>query len=292
MPVWALMKTVRRIGARIAQLGLDRPLTLGDSPLSGPGEQIRGKRILLTGASSGVGEAAALSLAAEGAELILVARGAEALHRVRDEVVRSGGAAFAHTADLSDEDDVRRLVVTVLTEHGTPDVLINNAGRSIRRTAIDSVDRLHDYRRTMAVNYFGPVGLMLGFLPGMKLRGSGHIINISTWGVPVGAMPKFSAYAGSKAALSIVGRSIGVESAGDGIAVSTVYFPLIRTPMIAPTAEYSKLPALTSEQAAKWITHAVQHQPDELMPRYARVLQRVSAVRAAGTDALLGRSPT
>lgn len=180
----------------------------------------------------------------------------------------------------------------VLAEHGAPDVLINNAGRSIRRSAIDSVDRLHDYRRTMAVNYFGPVGLMLGFLPGMKQRGSGHIINISTWGVPAGTMPKFSAYAGSKAALSIVGRSIGVESAEDGIAVSTIYFPLIRTPMIAPTAEYARLPALTSEQAASWITHAVRHRPEELMPRYARVLQRVSAIRAAGTDALLGRGPT
>lgn len=286
------MNTARRIGARLAHLGMDRPLSFGDSPLSGPGEQIAGKQILLTGASSGVGEAAALALAADGAEMILVARGADELDRVRDTIIHRGGLASAHTADLSDEDDVRRLIDVVLAEHGTPDVLINNAGRSIRRSAIDSVDRLHDYRRTMAVNYFGPVGLMLGFLPGMKQRGSGHIVNISTWGVPAGTMPKFSAYAGSKAALSIVGRSIGVESKADGIAVSTIYFPLIRTPMIAPTSEYSRLPALSSEQAASWITHAVRRRPEELMPRYARVLQRVSAIRAAGTDALLGRSPT
>ncbi|MBA4024225.1 MAG: short-chain dehydrogenase [Gordonia sp.] len=286
------MTTARRLTARIAHFGLDRPISLNDLPFSATPERIDAKKILLTGASSGVGEAAALALAAQGAELILVARGAEELTRVRDTIVARGGAATAHTADLADEGEVERLVATVLESHGTPDVLINNAGRSIRRSAIDSVDRLHDYRRTMAVNYFGPVGLMLGFLPGMKLRGSGHIVNVSTWGVPAGTMPKFSAYAGSKAALSIVGRSIGLELGAAGIAVSTIYFPLIRTPMIAPTAEYNTLPALTAEQAARWITHAVHHRPDELMPRYARILQRVAAIRAAGAGVVLGRLPT
>lgn len=286
------MTTARRLGARLAHFGLDRPISLGDRPSSSSPNRIRGKKIVVTGASSGVGEAAALALAADGAEMILVARGAEELFRVRDAITARGGIAAAHTADLADEDDVERLVATVLETHGTPDVLINNAGRSIRRSAIDSVDRLHDYRRTMAVNYFGPVGLMLGFLPGMKQRGSGHVINVSTWGVPAGTMPKFSAYAGSKAALSIVGRSIGLELRAEGIAVSTIYFPLIRTPMIAPTAEYESLPALTAEQAASWITHAVRHRPEELMPRYARMLQRVAAIRAAGADALLGRLAT
>ncbi|PYE12934.1 short-subunit dehydrogenase [Williamsia limnetica] len=286
------MTIARRLGARLAHFGLDRPISLNDRPFSSTPDRIDGKKIVLTGASSGVGEAAALALAEQGAELILVARGAAELSRVRDAIVARGGAATAYPADLADEDDVDRLVATVLETHGTPDVLINNAGRSIRRSAIDSVDRLHDYRRTMAVNYFGPVGLMLGFLPGMKLRGGGHIVNVSTWGVPAGTMPKFSAYAGSKAALSIVGRSIGLELGADGIAVSTIYFPLIRTPMIAPTAEYNALPALTAEQAASWITHAVHHRPEELMPRYARILQRVAAVRTAGAGAVLGRLPT
>ncbi|ORM36898.1 SDR family NAD(P)-dependent oxidoreductase [Williamsia sp. 1135] len=286
------MTTARRLAARIAQIGLDRPISLNDRPFASSPARLDAKKILLTGASSGVGEAAAVALAAQGAELILVARGAEELTRVRDIIVAQGGAATAFTADLADEDDVERLVATVSETRGTPDVLINNAGRSIRRSAIDSVDRLHDYRRTMAVNYFGPVGLMLGFLPGMKLRGSGHIVNVSTWGVPAGTMPKFSAYAGSKAALSIVGRSIGLELGAAGIAVSTIYFPLIRTPMIAPTAEYDTLPALTAEQAASWITHAVHHRPEELMPRYARILQRVAAIRAAGAGVVLGRLPT
>ncbi|HEY9312024.1 SDR family NAD(P)-dependent oxidoreductase [Williamsia sp.] len=286
------MKTARRLGAHLARFGLARPYSLHDTLAAGTPAQVRGRTIVITGASSGVGEAAALALGREGAELILVARGSEGLNAVRDQIVAAGGAAHSHPADLADEDDVRRLVDEILAEHGTPDVLVNNAGRSIRRTALDSVDRLHDYRRTMAVNYFGPVGLMLGFLPGMKSRGSGHIINISTWGVPAGSMPKFSAYAGSKAALSIVGRSIGTELAGDGITVSTIYFPLIRTPMIAPTAEYNGLPALTADDAASWITHAVRHQPSEVMPRYARVLQRVSAIRAAGTDRVLGRGLT
>lgn len=284
------MTTARRLGAHLARFGLARPHSLGDT--FGSPAPIGGRTITITGASSGVGEAAALALGKEGAELILVARGADGLNAVRDRVVADGGVAHCHPADLADEADVHRLVDEVLAEHGTPDVLINNAGRSIRRTAIDSVDRLHDYRRTMAVNYFGPVGLMLGFLPGMKTRGGGHIINISTWGVPAGAMPKFSAYAGSKAALSIVGRSIGTELSADGVVVSTIYFPLIRTPMIAPTAEYDGLPALTADEAASWITHAVRHRPAEVMPRYARVLQRVSAIRAAGTDRLLGRGLT
>ncbi|PXW30898.1 UNVERIFIED_CONTAM: short-subunit dehydrogenase [Williamsia faeni] len=286
------MRTARRLGALLARFGLARPYSLDDTFAAGTPARIRGRRIVITGASSGVGEAAALALGREGAELILVARGTEGLTVVRDRIVAAGGVAHCHPADLADEDDVRRLVDAILADHGTPDVLINNAGRSIRRTAMDSVDRLHDYRRTMAVNYFGPVGLMLGFLPGMKSRGSGHIINISTWGVPAGSMPKFSAYAGSKAALSIVGRSIGTELSGDGIAVTTIYFPLIRTPMIAPTAEYNRLPALTADDAASWITHAVRHRPAEVMPRYARVLQRVSAIRAAGTDRVLRRGLT
>ncbi|MBT0567701.1 SDR family NAD(P)-dependent oxidoreductase [Williamsia sp. CHRR-6] len=276
---------------RVVRTAMQRPRTTADlSPLSGrSADDLRGTTVLITGASSGIGADAAELFAGHGANVILVARREDELALVAHRIHGSGGLAHPTPADLSDRDDVARLVEHVQSEHGVPDIVINNAGRSIRRSVLDSTDRLHDYERTMAVNYFGPVQLTLGFLDGMRSRGSGHFINVSTWGIPMGTMPRFSAYAGSKAALTVFGRSIAADLRGTGIAVSTVYFPLVRTPMISPTAEYTEAPALTSAEAARWLIHAAVHREPEVMPRIARFLRRVGAVSTDVADAMVTR---
>ncbi|WP_411269161.1 SDR family oxidoreductase [Rhodococcus sp. MTM3W5.2] len=252
--------------------------------------RIEGKRILLTGASSGVGEAAARRLAAEGAELILVARGAEALEAVRDEIVGEGGTAHAVPCDLTDPDDVDRLRTLVRDELGPVDVLVNNAGRSIRRPVEESLDRFHDFERTMALNYFGPVRLTLALLPEMLERRQGHVVNVATWGVPGGVMPKFAAYHASKSAVSAFGRDLGAELDGRGVSVTTVHFPLIRTPMIAPTKDYDAMPALTPEDAASWLVTAIRTRPVELLPTYAELLRFLDNFAPTVTDALVRRA--
>ncbi|SIS21608.1 SDR family NAD(P)-dependent oxidoreductase [Williamsia sterculiae] len=275
---------------RASRLALQRSYTVGEvAGLFGGGRDLGGRLIALTGASSGIGAAAAESLARAGADLILIGRDGERLAEVGARARAFGVVVRCVKADLTDETDTARLVDELLAG-GCPDVLINNAGRSIRRSVIDATDRLHDYKRTMAINYFGPVQLTLGLLPEMRRRGDGHIVNVSTWGIVGGAMPKFSAYAASKAALSAFGRSMGAELRGTGVSVTTVYYPLVRTPMIAPTAEYSRLPTLTPEEAAEWLTYSVRNRPNEVMPRYAKVLRRVVAVSSDWADGMISRS--
>ncbi|MFF2027496.1 SDR family oxidoreductase [Streptomyces sp. NPDC058171] len=250
---------IRQMLTQAALNPLPTPRTLAARLVPGTGHTVAGKRILVTGGSSGVGEAAARRLATLGAEVVLVARGSDALESVRDDILRSGCDAHAVPCDLTDPESVDALVARVLGEIGPVDVLVNNAGRSIRRTVEDSLDRFHDFERTMAVNYFGSTRLTLKLLPSMLERGEGHVINVATWGVPAGVMPKFSAYHASKAAVGAFGRSLGAELRDRGISVTTLDFPLVRTPMIAPTADYDAMAALTPEQAAEWFVTAVRH---------------------------------
>jgi short-subunit dehydrogenase len=204
-------------------------------------DAVKGKTIMITGASSGIGESAAMQIGAAGGKILLVARTREKLEEVAAEVQDRGGTAFVHPCDLSDTDDVERMAQEVLAQHHHVDILVNNAGKSIRRSVDRSYDRFHDYQRTMALNYFAPVKLMLDLLPVMRERGSGHIINVSTIGLQINT-PRFAAYLASKAALDAFSRSIGPEVIGDGVHITTVYMPLVRTPMIAPTKIYDRLP--------------------------------------------------
>ncbi|MDZ7912595.1 MAG: SDR family NAD(P)-dependent oxidoreductase [Rhodococcus sp. (in: high G+C Gram-positive bacteria)] len=248
---------------------------------------LSGKTVLLTGASSGIGEAVAYALADRGARVIAVARNEDALARVCGAITASGGEAYTVTADMADADSVTELARVVLERFGPPDVVVNNAGRSIRRTAIDAADRAHDYERTMAVNYFGPVRLTLALLPELRAAGRGHFINIGTWGTTVGVMPKFSAYHASKAALAAFSRSVGSECHGTDIAFTTIGFPLVRTPMISPTAEYDAAAALTPGRAAEWVLTAIRDRPAELYPSFSTVLRLISTVSPKLTDSLV-----
>ncbi|MCL2770131.1 MAG: SDR family oxidoreductase [Solirubrobacterales bacterium] len=229
--------------------GMGRGRTLRDA--------VAGRHVLITGASSGIGRATALKVAQAGGVPLLVARNVERLEETRAQIVAAGGTAFVYAADISNMEEVDHLVQRVLADHHHVDVLINNAGRSIRRSVALSYDRFHDYERTMQLNYFGAVRLILRLLPPMRERGRGHIINISSIGVQTNP-PRFSAYVASKAALDAFTRVVASEVIGDGVAFTTIHMPLVRTPMIAPTTMYKAFPTITAEEAADMIADALR----------------------------------
>ena len=223
---------------------------------------LEGRVVLITGASSGIGRSSALAVARRGAKVLLVARRADELEEVRAEITAAGGQAAAYPCDLTDGDAVDALVKAVLADHGAVDMLVNNAGRSIRRSVQLSTERFHDYERTMAVNYFGPVRLTLGLLPSMAERGFGHVVNVTTMGLQTDT-PRFSAYLASKAALEEFGQTAGRETLTDGITFSSVRMPLVRTPMIAPSG-YRGLPSSSPERAAALVVKALEERPQIL----------------------------
>ena len=230
-----------------------------DRSLSGA---VRGKIVLITGASSGIGKATAVKVADAGATVLLVARSVEKLEETRDEIVAAGGSAHIHRCDMSDIEDIERMAEEVLAYHGHVDILVNNAGRSIRRSVALSYDRFHDYERTIQLNYLGALRLILALLPTMRARKSGHIINISSIGTQTNP-PRFSAYVASKAALDAFSRVIASEMVEDKIDITTINMPLVRTPMIAPTRMYDMFPAITPEEAAEMIAKAMVDAAEE-----------------------------
>ena len=214
------------------------------------------KLTLITGGSSGIGLAVAKQIAEADGKMILVARGMENLEKAKQEVEAIGGTVYIYSCNLSDPEACKELVEKVLEDHGPIDVLINNAGRSIRRSVDEAYDRFHDFERTMSLNYFGCLQLILGFLPAMRERKKGHIINISSVGCQSN-VPRFSAYVASKSALDAFSRCLNNEIAQDNVRVTTVYMPLVRTPMIAPTKNYDHLPVMSPEKAAQMVLKAL-----------------------------------
>ncbi|WET78568.1 SDR family oxidoreductase [Amycolatopsis sp. QT-25] len=229
----------------------------------GPRGELDGRRVIITGASSGIGRATAIKVAAAGGVPLLVARRRHELEEVRDEIIAAGGTASVYPADLTDEESVHKAVDAMLAEHGRIDMLVNNAGRSIRRSIKLSYDRFHDYERAMAINYFGAVRLILAVLPHMSERKFGHIINVSSIGVQ-GIAPRFSAYAASKAALDYFSRIAATETHGDGITFTTIHMPLVRTPMIRPTKIYDAFPTKSPDQAADMVMKALKERPKHI----------------------------
>jgi short-subunit dehydrogenase len=250
---------------------------------------VRDRIVMITGASSGIGKAAALQIGQAGGTVLLVARSADKLQDVKGQIEALGGAGVVHTADLSDLDDIDRLAAEVLEQHGAVDILINNAGKSIRRSVDRAYERFHDYQRTMALNYFAPVKLILDLLPVMRERGSGHIINVSTIGLQMNT-PRFSAYVASKAALDAFSRSIGPEIIDDGVHITTVYMPLVRTPMIAPTKMYDRFPTLSPEEAGNMITQAIRKRPKRIATTLGNIGQLSYAIVPGAQDLLVNRA--
>ena len=222
-----------------------------------------GAKVVITGATSGIGKATAMRVAAAGGVPLLVARGKDGLLETQTEIEALGRAAYIYPCDLSDLDAIDRLTEQIVAEHETVDVVVNNAGRSIRRSLELSADRFHDFERTMQLNYFGAIRLVIGLLPALRASEGGHVVNISSIGVQTNP-PRFSAYVASKAALDAWSRVVSSELVGDDIVFTTIHMPLVRTPMIAPTGIYDAFPTITPAQAADLVLRALKERPHEI----------------------------
>ena len=224
---------------------------------------VKGKNIIITGASSGIGERTAFLLSECGAHVILLARTEDKLKTVKENIEVLGGQASYYPCDLTDMDEIEKTSEKILADFKHVDVLVNNAGRSIRRSVHESVNRFHDFERTMEINYFGAVKIILGFLPTMISRQTGQIVNISSIGVLANS-PRFAAYVASKSALDAFSRCLAAEVKGDNIKVTNIFMPLVRTPMIAPTKLYRYMPALMPDEAALMVAKAIVHKPNSI----------------------------
>jgi NAD(P)-dependent dehydrogenase (short-subunit alcohol dehydrogenase family) len=222
--------------------------------------------VLVTGASFGIGEATARKLAAAGATVLLAARSEDKLDDIAQSIRDSGGQAVSYPADLSDEDTVSAFTERLLNEHGPPDIVVSNAGKSIRRSLHLQYERPHDFDRTIGINYLGPIRLLLGLLPAMRERGAGHIVNVSSVGVRVPPGPRWGAYQASKGAFDMWLRSVAPELHADGVDVTTIYMGLIHTRMSAPTPSLRNVPGLTPDQAADIVAKAIIERPRTIAP--------------------------
>jgi NAD(P)-dependent dehydrogenase (short-subunit alcohol dehydrogenase family) len=247
---------------------------------------VNGKVALITGASSGIGKAAAQKIAAAGGIPLLVARSADKLEETKKEIEDAGGTAYTYSADLSDLDSIDGLVEEVLADHPRVDILVNNAGRSIRRSVALSLDRFHDFERTIQLNYFGTIKLVMAFLPHFVEQGGAHVVNVSSIGVQT-SPPRFSAYVASKSALDAWTKCVASEVVGDGITFTTIHMPLVRTPMIAPTKMYDAFPTITPEEAADLVCEAIRAKPKQINTRLGTFGEVAYALQPKAVDQIL-----
>lgn len=247
---------------------------------------VKGKIALITGASSGIGLTVAKKLGKAGAHVLLVARGVEKLEQTAEMIRKVGGTATIYPCDLADLKAIDEMADQILADHGHVDILVNNAGRSIRRAVIESLDRFHDFERTMQLNYFGAVRLILRLLPSMKTNKSGQIINISSIGCLANS-PRFSAYVASKSALDAFTRCLSAEVKQYNINTTTIYMPLVRTPMIAPTKMYDYVPTYTPDQAANLVIKAIVSKPKRIKTPLGQTAEISYALWPKVNDAIL-----
>jgi short-subunit dehydrogenase len=260
------------------------PLNLVDALRGGTLEEaVRDRITLITGASSGIGQITAERIGSAGGEVVLVARGREKLEQTADVVESAGGRAHVYPCDLTDLDAIATMAEQVQSDLGRVDILVNNAGRSIRRSLELSYDRMHDYQRTMQLNYFAPVRLMLALLPGMRERTFGTVVNVSSIGV-LTRVPRFGAYIASKAALDILCDAWQAETHSDDVRFSTVHMSLVRTPMIEATTIYQRFPVLTPDEAADVLCEAIIRRPRRVSPPFGQIAAFADAMSPAIMD--------
>jgi NAD(P)-dependent dehydrogenase (short-subunit alcohol dehydrogenase family) len=245
---------------------------------------VSGKTVMVTGASYGIGEATARNLAAAGATVLVVARSAERLDDLAAAINAGGGRAVAYPTDLTDEAAVSALTKQVTQDHGPLDIVVSNAGKSLRRSLHHQYDRPHDFQRTIDINYLGPIWLLLGLLPAMRERGGGHIVNVSSVGVRVVPGPQWGVYQASKGAFDQWLRSVAPELHADGVDVTSVYFALVRTRMIAPTPILGRLPGMSPDGAADAIAKAVIERPRTIEPPWVWPAEVASVLLAGPAD--------
>lgn len=249
---------------------------------------VAGQTILVTGASHGIGRHTAIRLARAGATVLLVARSADVLEELAEQLRADGGTAFVYPADLSDaEAAVPALAAQILADHGPPDAIVNNAGKSIRRAVDRSYDRFHDFTRTADLNYLGPVRLLLALLPAMRERGSGHVVNVSTVGVLLPPTPRWSAYQASKAAFDTWLRAVAAEMHGDGVTATSIYMALVHTRMSAPTDDFKLVPGLSPDEAAGLVCHAIVDRPSAITPWWVTTAALIDVAARGTSDRLV-----
>lgn len=249
-------------------------------------ERVSGRTVVVTGASSGIGEALANRLGDAGAKVLLVARSADKLEEMKKAIEARGGSARAYVADLSSGEDTQRVIEAILLDHGHVDILVNNAGISIRRSVASSYDRLHDFERALALNFLGAVRMIMGFLPGMRALKDGQIVNVSTIGVQVN-VPRYGAYIASKAALDAFSRVLAVEVLKEGVTVTTIYMPLVKTPMMESTTIYRSFPMRTAEEATDLIVEGIVHRPKRVTVPAGSVFELAYGVAPKAVDRVL-----
>lgn len=249
---------------------------------------VSGKSVLVTGASYGLGEATAGKLAAAGATVLLVARSADKLDEVAASISAAGGRAIPYPTDLTDEAQITAMINQVTEKHGPLDIVVSNAAKSIRRSLRLQYDRPHDFQRTIDTNYLGPIRLLLGLLPPMQERGTGHIVNISSIGVRMLPTPRWGTYLASKGAFDLWLRSVAPELRAEGIDVTSVYMGLIHTRMSEPTPSLRRMPGMRPDEAADVVAKAIIERPRRVQPRWtlpgeiASVLLAPALERGAG----------
>ena len=249
---------------------------------------LAGRHVVITGGSSGIGRASGIAVAGKGATVLLLARRSDELDQVVTEIRAAGGSAFGYSCDITDSEAVTTTVEEILAAHGHVDMLVNNAGRSIRRSVYRSTDRLHDYQRTMAVNYFGAVAMVLALLPHFRERKQGHVVNISSAGVQI-SMPRYSAYLASKAALDKFTDVVAAETLADRITFTTIHMPLVDTPMIAPSGRHNAGPAATPEWAAATVVRALIERPKRIDMPAATIAEYGALIAPRLKDAVMHR---
>ncbi|MCW2952348.1 MAG: Male sterility domain protein [Conexibacter sp.] len=247
---------------------------------------VNGKTVLITGASSGIGRAAALKIARAGGIPLLVARSVDKLEETKREIEALGGTAYVYTADLADTAAIEGLTERIFADHPAVDVLVNNAGRSIRRSIALSYDRFHDFERTIQLNYLGTIKLIIQVLPHMRERRTGHVVNVSSIGVQT-SPPRFSAYVASKAALDAFTRVVASETIGDGVTFTTIHMPLVRTAMIAPTRIYDSFPTISPDEAADLVCEAIRAKPKQINTRLGTFGEVAYALMPKAVDQIL-----
>src|SRR3954453_7670873 len=247
---------------------------------------VNGKLVVITGASSGIGKAAAHKIARAGGVPILIARSLDKLEETKAEIEAEGGTAYVYSCDLSDREAIDGVVEEILSDHPAVDMLVNKAGRSIRRSLEQSYDRFHDYERTMQLNYFGAIRMIIALMPHFRERRTGHIINVSSIGVQT-SPPRFSAYVASKAALDAFTKCVGSEVVGDGVTFTTIHMPLVKTPMIAPTKIYDSFPTIPPDEAADMVCEAIRSKPKHMGTRLGTFGEVAYALQPKAVDQIL-----
>ncbi|WP_246944764.1 SDR family NAD(P)-dependent oxidoreductase [Bacillus pinisoli] len=236
---------------------------------------LTGKTVLITGASSGIGEQVAYQLASISCHLVLVARRREKLLQIKNRIETKSATVSIYKADLRNDHEMNEFLTFLHDLPNGLDIVVSNAGLSINRSIYDSLDRYHDFTRTMAINYFAPVQLLLSILPILK-KNHGQIINVSTINALLAPVPYFAAYQASKSAFDVWLRSISTELRAEGITTTTIYLPLVRTPMIQPTISYQHMPAMTPSHVAKIICKSMYTQKKKYQPWWLLIGQLAS----------------